>query len=221
MKKMILLLVIATLALACQKEELPDNPENPPVSEKNYYPLTIGSYWNFQSFRVDTNGVETDLNKADSVIITKDTIINGETYAVFEGTNYPFSQGNWGIVNIARDSLGYMVNHLGTIIFSSNNFTDTLDSGVVHKTTDIDTLFTYYTKMEEVNQPVSVPAGIFEVLNYKVTYTFPDYASQPDLYWRSANKFFAPDVGQIFSMWFYAQQTEVTERRLTSYYIAP
>ena len=45
---MILLLVIATAALACQKEELPNNPENPPEPEKNYYPLTTGSYWNFR-----------------------------------------------------------------------------------------------------------------------------------------------------------------------------
>ena len=221
MKKMILLLVIATVALACQKEELPDNPENPPVPESNYYPLTIGSYWVYQHYKVDTNGIAIEQNTTDSVIITKDTVINDKTYAVYEGTNKPINSGNWGIVKIVRDSSGYFVNQLGTIIFSSTNFTDTLNQGVEHKLTEDDTLFTHSSMMEDVDQLITYPAGTFEVLNYKTTYIFPYLIEIPPLYTRYKNNYYAPDVGQIVSSYFYASQTDVIERRLTSYYIAP
>jgi hypothetical protein len=219
MKKMILLLVLVTVAMACQKEELPDNPENPPVPEKNYYPLTIGSYWNYQSFEVDTNGIATALSYTDSVKITKDTIININTYKVFEGTNKPFM--DWGILDIVRDSSGYIVNIRGTIIFSPDNFADTLQQGVFYKTTNNDTLYTYFSMMEDNGQVVNLPAGAFEVLNYKTTYIFPDYISNPLLYRRDNNTFYAPNVGKVVSAWFYASKTDVIEKRLTSYYIAP
>ena len=218
MKKMILLFVVAMVAMACQKDELPVEPGNPTEPEVNYYPLTIGSYWNYKHFEVDTNGIETELNFTDSVIITKDTIINGNTYKVFEGSNNPLT--DWGILNIVRDSSNYIVDIDGVIIFSPDNYTDTLRQGVFYKLTN-DTVYTYFSMMEDNGQVVNLPAGTFEVLNYKTTYIFPDKISFPQLYRRENDTFYAPNVGKVVSSYFYASQTDVIEKRLTSYYIAP
>ena len=163
--------MIASFA-SCNKEH--SNPKLDPVDKTNYFPLEIGNYWIYEHYDIDSSGIETERNRTDNVILSRDTIINGNQYFILEGTNYPFDDGNWGIVDILRDSSGYLVNEKGQIEFSADNFADTLNSkpGVFNN----DTLYTLTYQMEKVSDPVTVPAGEFEVLNFKgplTTYRLP------------------------------------------------
>ena len=92
-------------------------------------------------------------------------------YYVFEGTNYPWSGGQWKVINMLRDSSGYLVDVHGIIRFAPDNFTEVLASKTeIHSG---DTLYTLTYKMEAVHDEVTVPAGKFRVLNYKGTVTMP------------------------------------------------
>ena len=100
-----------TFFSSCKKE---DND----AIKTSYLPLRIGNYWIYQDLRIDTSGNETADSKLDSVIIKRDTIINKKKYYVLEGIFYPAtSRGRWGIIDILRDSSGYIVNENGDVQF--------------------------------------------------------------------------------------------------------
>ena len=116
MRKLFLPGLIAFVIVSC--ENTPSNPgiDDPVLPpDAGYFPLTIGSSWVYQHVNIDQLGQETFRDETDSVVVSKDTLINGKLYYVFEGNNYPFNGGNWGIVDILRDSMGYIVNQHGEI----------------------------------------------------------------------------------------------------------
>jgi hypothetical protein len=220
MKKMILLLVVATVALACQKEELPDAPPTPPEPETNYYPLTTGSYWVYQMYQVAANGSENELNSTDSVIIIGDTTINENIFAVFEKTSSSWNSSHQYYV---RDSSGYMIDVHGNAFFTSKNFTDTLSQGDRY-VDDNDTtsmfIYSYSSIMEIVDNPLTVPAGSFDVINHKTT-TFTN-ENIPVTNPRYINTYYADNVGKIMYTNFYFSSDEIElQWRLINYHIEP
>ena len=223
MKKMILLFVVAMVAMACQKDELPVEPGNPTEPEVNYYPLTVGSYWVYQMYKIDSSGVENEINRKDSTIITGDTIINGKTYSVFEKNNSSGGNSNFESEYYIRDSSGYIVGNDGSIVMSFFNFTDTLSQGEMHANNNDPTspiLFSYSSIMETVENPISVPAGDFEVINHKSTIfaneNFP--VTNP----RYSNTYYSDGVGQILRTNFFINTDRFEfQWRLTDYFIAP
>jgi len=163
MKKQIVLSV-ATLLLvflsSCKTE-------NDPKTEKlvpNYMPLAVGNYWVYQNYTVDSLGNERLINEIDSVIITKDTIVNNIKYYVFGGGGNRYQLM---FPRLVRDSLGYLVSDKGNVLFSSTNYSDTIstEKRMGNIGDGREALFgVLKTRMDSTLKTISVPAGKFDAI---------------------------------------------------------
>lgn len=208
MKELFALMLSFLILISCQKE-------HPTELQPDYLPLAIGNYWIYQYFFIDSLNQVTEVTKYDSIAISRDTIIRDKQYYVFEGT--VFSNERKVVVDILRDSSGYLVDNYGRIRFSYNNFTDTIYYQIV-TCCENDTMFTISYKMECPDYPVTVPAGTFNVLNYQGTY----YSSinilenfDNPIY---LNTYYADKVGKVLEMTAYSSY-HITEKRLIRYHI--
>jgi hypothetical protein len=212
MRKLFVLGLAMALLSACQKT--PD-PELHP--ESTYTPMEIGRYWIYAHYQIDANGHAIPQSHTDSVIITGDTLINGSMYYVFEGTNYPWNSNQWQVISMLRDSSGYLVGIDGIIRFAQDNFTEVLASK-----TEIyngDTLYTLTYKMEVLPDWATVPAGSFEVLNYKGTVTMPrdrPVIQNP----RYINTLYGRGTGKILETYFFLNDARINEKRLIRFGLA-
>lgn len=213
MKKTFFLGLLVLLFFACREED-PINPIIPEISSK-YFPLTIGSYWVYNTYNVTSAENEVELARVDSVYISRDTIIRGNRYLIFEGTLHPSPYPNPGIIEMVRDSSGYFVNSNGRILFTEKNFTDILYSDVYLMGED--TIYTSSYKMERETAPKTVPAGTFNVLNFKGEITL--YATSPQMSVNS-NTLYAENVGKIVETTVYTSG-RIIESRLVRYHIEP
>jgi hypothetical protein len=132
-------------------------------------------------------------------------------YFVLEGTQYPYLNGSWGIVDILRDSSGYLVNAKGQVKFAVDNFTDILSSR--EEIFEGDTLYSVFYIMEKIPGPVTVAAGTFDVLNFKGTVDTPFKYTNVE-YPRYLNNYYANEVGKILSTTFFLSSAAKTEKRL-------
>ncbi len=215
MRKLFQLGLIIALFVSCNKDENSDLFNDPLSKTKEYFPLEVGNYWVYQTYLVDTLGKETNLATIDSVVITRQEIYNGNSYYIFEGTNSPLNK-NFGFINALRDSSGYIVDKNGLIRFTAINFIDTLLSQ--EEIFENDTLYTLTFKMEEISELVSVPAGKFEVLNFKGT-LIARILFQNTKKPRYINKFYAKGVGKILDSYYYLSHPSRSEKRLIRYHI--
>jgi hypothetical protein len=212
MKKLFLLVCTAVLLFSCQKEEPKPSEPTEPALKANYLPLKTGNYWVYQRYHVDTFGNET-LSVTDSVIVKGDTIIRNNKYYVLE--NF---MGNAPRYNtFLRDSSEYIVNEKGVICFSATNFTDILSFREEYGGGNL--IYTLSYKMEKVDNPVTVPAGIFEdVLDFKGTAILPQ--SDGSSITKEINNQYAKNVGKIFEVIHYANSSFSHEKRkLIRYYV--
>jgi hypothetical protein len=219
MKKQFILGIFLVAFCAC---------ENLDLSQKipNYTPMTVGNYWIYQHYRIDSLGVETKLSLFDSVAIIGDTTINNKKYIV-SYVNDALMQGSYHL-SFTRDSAGYLVDEVGNKLFTANNFTDTLKK------------FTYFyngikiynssAKMEKHEGLITVPAGNFEVLNVKETIKI--LARHNDKgEWESLNTieypviynntYYTPNIGKILDTYQYLSDYNRNqyEKRLIRYKI--
>jgi hypothetical protein len=111
MRNLLWFVSIAAL-FSCKNENQPPTPPAPETLK--HVPLTLGSFWVYEHFAVDTaNGINASTGVKDSIVIHSDTIINGKNYVVRKGIA-PFQGVNtWGLIDIVRDSSGYLVNDKG------------------------------------------------------------------------------------------------------------
>ena len=215
MKNLFVLSALAFLLIlinSCCKVEEIDTP--PRETHLQHFPLKTGNYWIYQHYEIDTSGEETKISTIDSVVISGDTIINDLTYYVLSGT---FIGGTFRVLDILRDSSGYLVNHLGQIKFSEDNFKDTL--WTINFTFGDSTVATTYFKMERQDEPITVPAGTFDnVLNFKGTIKF--YGLNNPFY-KDKNSYYAKDVGKILDTYYWVSQAKRKrfERRLVRYHV--
>ena len=213
-KRFVFGLFLALTLTACEKDvAILKDPTNPtPSTTTNYTPLTVGSYWVYDWYAVDSSGNSTLLNITDSVYISADTIIGTDTYAIMEGTWFGFPPTR----SFLRDSNGDLVNPGGGISFSATNYTDTLyhwNSGNGNETG--------YLKMDDIGEMVTVPAGTFRTLNAK--YTVVNNVGT----WPCFGKFdvhdnqYADNVGKVRSSFQFTSNPncKVNEQRLRSYHI--
>jgi len=215
MKNLFVLSAFAFLLIlinSCSKVEEIDT--SPQETHLQHFPLKTGNYWIYQHYEIDTSGEEKKISTIDSVVITGDTIINDLTYYVLSGT---FIGEPFIVLDILRDSSGYLVNHKGQIKFSEDNFKDTLLTTNV--TFGDSTLTTINFKMERQDEPITVPAGTFDnVLNYKGTIKF--YGLNNPFY-KDKNIFYAKDVGKILDTYYWISRAKRKryERRLIRYHV--
>lgn len=193
-----------------------ENDENPiddlPVIV-DYLPMQTGNYWIYGHYEIDTLGKVTDEARTDSVVITGDTLINNKQYFIFEGTNYPYNAA-WGIIDLLRDSSGYIVNAQGVIKFTYRNFDDIL----VSKTEIIagDTIYSLEYRMVNPDSIITVPAGSFSVLDYQGTVKTAEDLPGIDNP-RFLNNFYADEVGRVVETYFYLNHPSIHEKRLVRY----
>lgn len=220
MKKQFILYYIATAMLfsfnSCKTENEPSI-ETQPV----YLPMSVGNYWIYQHFIVDSLGNERPLNSFDSVVITNDTLINNKLYYEFGG-----KQNNIHFHKFLRDSVGYLVTDNGNKIFSPINFKDTLykqnDSLEFNKMNRL--IYKFRIKMESVSEIKTTAAGDFNTLNargYLTTYYYDSSANLIDFIIASQNTYYAKNVGIIIQEYqYYNDMKEYKrkfERRLIRY----
>ena len=117
------LLVIGLLA--CEKEQGDEiiSPEQCNTIH-DYSQLAIGNYWVYARYRYDSLGNETLLGSQDSLVVMGDTVANGQTFFVLQGTcDTPHGQP---YRYYARDSADCVVNLDGSLIFSLSGLGEVL-----------------------------------------------------------------------------------------------
>lgn len=216
MKQVMLAVGISTFFLtACKKED----PETF-VSEENStpayeFPNKAGSYWAYNWYSIDSSGVETLLSQVDSLFVLGDTIINGNTYAIYRGNNMSTNY----ITYFQRDSSGYIVNEHGDISFSY------VDNSPSELTGTEPGFWDYYARYLQGLFPVTVPAGTFQtyVAELKVISIDGNQINVCGDTTYSFNTHYASGIGVVQNETAYFSEFETQckrrIRRLVDYYI--
>lgn len=204
---------MAVTFFSCKKEEQ-QSELTPSTVYSNYTNLSVGNYWIYERFTLDTSGVYTTQNIFDSSYIEKDTLINGNSYYKLNSPDFVYS-GTY-VSEYLRDSLTYLVDHTGKINFSLQNFTDTFFTNFYTINTS-DTVCYIFSKMDDDNFSVSLPAGNFVTKNYKTTFLmyFPHDHNGAI---RIRNKRYAENVGLVEqTLGFYVSSPNYTVNKLIRY----
>ncbi len=206
--------------ISCKKEKLEiENRQqvDVPTTYPNYSNLKVGNYWIYERFRVDSLGNATSLNIIDSCYIEKDTVIRGNTYYKLTGPDYANPTVNTPMRSgFLRDSLSYLIDNRGYILFSSQN------SYIRESGYDIappsDTIYSFITKVTDQNMSITVPAGTYVTTNLQTEYTF---YNNYIIYWkiRTKNTRYAENVGMVSQDWgFFLSMPDYWQRRLIRYH---
>ena len=112
MKKILAFTLLSLAILSCKKDKMAPTPQ--PVNSYTHV-STVGSYWVYDWYDVDSTGNETLLatNWKDTIRIVGDTTINGEVFQHYEGKEF-----NQFTEYYRRDSSGYVVSPNGGIVYS-------------------------------------------------------------------------------------------------------
>lgn len=199
----------------CKKDENKETKPEPEILV--YFPLNHGSYWVYEHYKIDADGEESMLNRTDSAVIQRDSIVNGIKYAVLEG-NGPFGN-EWRIMDLLRDSSGIVINQKGVTLFQPGNFSDTLSMEAILVPNTADTIYTIHLQMQPTPTQVTVPAGTFDVINSNRVFTTYRMSSPDGLNPRDMPNLYSKDIGLVFTTYFYASSLVTNERRLTRYNI--
>lgn len=164
MKKSILIISIGIIFFtSCRKE---DSTSTTPITTQetvnDYFPLNTGNYWVYKQTSLDSSGnIIPNTWGNDSIVVKNDTVINNKTYHTIIEYNFLGSPNPHN--HFYRDSLNYIVDNNGAIVFSIN-------PGFVYKQ-----VFSYlsdtiaYVNYSFVNQTTSitVPLGTYNCVDLK------------------------------------------------------
>lgn len=197
---------------SCKKEDKPEPIE--PKTYKNFSQLKVGNYWIYQRFDIDTNGVAVAKNEIDSSYVEKDTIINNTKYYKLVENNQ-FNMINKDI-SYRRDSLHYVVNHKGEILFSSEDFTTIFQTSYQFAGT-VDTLCKVENQMVDKDLEVITPAGTFVTSSLRLRYfMYPRFSLGGSI--RNRYTRYSENIGVVTeTLLFFNVVPDYTERRLVRY----
>lgn len=207
-------LALATLLIYSCKKDTDTQPVPVTPTFSNYAQLKPGNYWIYQQFTVDTNNNATPTNTFDSCYVDKDTIINKKKYWKLVQPD-PFNPGDY-MALFHRDSLHYLVNEKGTILFSSEDFSGILESSYITAGLS-DTVCKFTRQMTDINLNITTPAGTFKTLNAKETFAFyPNFSAGGAQ--RSKQMRYAKNIGIVTeTLPFQIIDPNYVERRLVRY----
>jgi hypothetical protein len=223
MRKKMFFLSLLTIAIgyySCKKDKESPSPSPSPVTYPNYSQLKVGNYWVYQQFEIDAAGVVHPRNNTDSCYIEKDTTINGHTY--FKIVKPYLSHGQYynsnNCYSFIRDSLHYIINSFGEILFSSQDSLSVLRT-FYYVWEMNDTVCQVVLKMADKNLAVVTPAGTFTTTDSKETYhMYPNHSSGGNP--RYINTRYAENIGIVLETQpFYASSPNYIERRLIRYHL--
>jgi hypothetical protein len=178
---------------------------------EDFFPMSVGSYWIYEWVTVDTLGGETPYGANDTVMVIGDTVLNGNTFAILEGTWLSNQSRRW----YYRDSADYVLTDYGGKLFTVNQTSDTLGSS--HQP------FSGWMYKYMATPPASIntPAGCFHSIYDAKTDLYPDDPNYPWGAPRSDHSYFAEGIGNVLQIVYYLSSPSYLHRRLTDYYIAP
>ena len=225
MKKVVLTtLSIVTLIVGCKKAIEPEiqnqdcNSES--VVQRANYPISIGSYWVYDTYKViDSSGVENVIRTSDTTRVIGDTTLNGEVYSIFRGLRYPMSSQkyNWYL----RDSLEHIVDYYQGVSYGTWNVSNSINYYE-------DNSYAQWGSFLDVEEPVSVDAGIFLTKRLRIHFMYTDGSPisqclNDSISNNAGAEFYAENVGLVQKNVTYSSQIncEHFESRLKDYYIAP
>ncbi len=186
-------LILSLFFISCNNDD-DSSPEEQEVIE-NFYALKIGNTWKYEYFQrvMQTEEFEST-GVIEEVLIIETTIIDGETYFVFQSTttgnenNYVPCAPEYGVsTKNKRDSIGYLIESDHHIIFSKDNTEEYLISEHIWGN--------IYGVLMEETEGLNVPAGDFNCIENKI------YAVQPETgetYLGKDRTYFSDGVGEIF-----------------------
>ena len=213
----IITLAITTIILSCKKEET----SSEIAIETNstaYFPLNKGSFWVYEHRKIDSNGTDEPYSlMLDTIRVSRDTMIDGHIYTILEGRYAPFHTKPHQIVDMIRDSSGYLISFNGEVLFAVENFNRVLskDTGFVNRD------FWYYAltrRMKYSNAPLHVKAGSFQTIYDEGSVVFNPDVEVP-YYERTMVTHYARGVGKVMQRYFYSASPYTYEKRLVAYHI--
>ena len=201
----IILFVVAIAFLSCEKSET-----NSTEKVSDYFPLKVGNYWIYQSYLCDSLDFDCQEYEIDSIYISKDTIMNGNTYFKIEGTRF-----GWEEKMFVRDSDNFIISSSGIILFAINNFTNPVYEDAIPVSTD-DSICTIEYNVSAIPEMINTPAGNFEAYNTKETfYRKSEDFSIP----RHLHNYYSKNIGLIYESQCYVGGLEGMKIELVRYHL--
>jgi hypothetical protein len=235
MKRVVLLCLLAYLvSFSCKKNDADSGQYN---NHDGYTPMSVGNYWVYGSYLIDSVGNAVFNHYVDSIVVTKDTMINNKKYFLFVHFSFYDTIPRYYFfdeVRIYRDSSGTLIWYTSPscnkvkadkdyIYMSSVNFTTPIYNFNSY-CDSVDLHMRRMIQMQKVNEQVTVPAGNFNgILNQEQALTgILDYAG---ITFPSIKNYFVKKVGLILTSNFYASgwinDKKTQELRLLRYHINP
>lgn len=146
MKSIFSILLIIFILQSCKDKDCEPIATQPSIKLVS----TAGSYWLYDWYSIDTLGNEKFL-RTDSTYIAGDTIINGNNYLIKKGNGF-----NNNRVNYLRDSIGFVVNVEGDILWNKNSI------GIIRTTNESEINLEW--SMTSLSSNIMVPAGTFSTI---------------------------------------------------------
>lgn len=204
-----LALLCLTIIASCRKKN------QDPEGVNDYAQLKPGNYWIYQTFRVGDTSVFNPPSQVDSIYVEKDTTIRGNIY-------HKLVENYGGEITYLRDSSDYLVNHIGQVQFSANDFTNTFFTyymvrpGVGRN----DSVGLFTRKMADRDLAIAVPAGNFITVSMRETLTLHPDNVVAGLATRVRDIRYSKGVGKVSEVIPpYLADPGYTERRLLKYHI--
>ncbi len=211
-------LSLIAIITSCKKDNEDDAVESQTSNSLEYLPLDEGNYWVYEHRRIDSNGVDEPFgSELDTVRVTRDTVINGQAYKILEGRYAPWHNKPNQIVDIVRDSAGYLVSYTGRVLISVKKFDQVFANDTVY-THDDHWFYASAKKIRMSQNELQVPAGKFVTIFNEDLVLFNPDVSVP-FYERVQETHYAKGVGRVMQRYFYAASPYTFEKRLVDYNI--
>ncbi len=209
---------------ACKKRTTtqPCEQTGQPVAEEtktypSYSRLKTGNYWVYERFQIEQHGSVSSLKQFDSSYVEKDTLIRNQTFFKVRRHDLIYNR-EYGVY--LRDSLHYIIDSAGRIVFSSEDFTTVYDTYYVTLAAD-DTAAIRTRKMNDKDLVTITPAGTFTTSNMQTTHVYyPKYITVGINNPRYMNSRYAKNIGLVVETEpFYFMYPIITEKRLIRYHL--
>ncbi len=215
MRNLFFIALVIILIAGCKKDGGEETPHGT-ISLTNYFPLSVGNYWVYENYNIDSLGNETLVDRIDSMYINRDTTVNGYNYYILEGVNFTMGGFVPGIIGLFRDSSGYIVDQTGRKRLAKNDFIDTLFNeerfiNGIH-------YFDISDIMKTVDHYISVGVGIFEAVECERMIVFQEGTPNEGEI-RFHHNYYAEDVGLIVGAGSWYSSNAHFEARLLRYNI--
>ena len=214
-KTLAFLSFVLLFVFACKKDKATDPEPVPQISINDYFPMTVGNYWIYDIYKVDTSGVEEQYPYSDTIRIIAEEDIDGKTYLVAEIDTW-LSTSNKKDTILYRDSSSYLIDSEGNFFLSLN-----MDESVIQSKTYNQTPYVSDYVMADSMVSFTVPAGTFDCIDFQGLF----YSTDPEVPYenyptRIAHNCYSKDVGIVYQNIFYAYSIKSNyERRLREYHL--